>query len=97
MITQILKGVFFFQGQAMVIVGVTGPVSIFLDTVFSITKALDVPFLPFVSWVCIWYNRKFEKERKKKRLSTHQNGLRTFRIFFFFCKEWIDAFAFGFF
>ncbi len=39
----------------MVIVGVTGPVSIFLDTTYAISKALDVPFLPFTSWIYVWY------------------------------------------
>jgi hypothetical protein len=46
-----LCGVLFaiFSGQPLVIVGVTGPVSIFSVTLYNIADALGVPFLPW--WV----------------------------------------------
>ncbi|KAJ3213955.1 Boron transporter 1 [Dinochytrium kinnereticum] len=51
-----LSGVFYSvtSGQPLIIVGVTGPVSIFSTTLYSICKALSIPFLPFMFWVCLW-------------------------------------------
>ncbi|ORX91537.1 hypothetical protein K493DRAFT_317201 [Basidiobolus meristosporus CBS 931.73] len=51
-----MGGVIFaiFAGQPLVIMGVTGPVSIFSATVFDICKQLDVAFLPFMAWASIW-------------------------------------------
>ncbi|KAK9767177.1 hypothetical protein K7432_003207 [Basidiobolus ranarum] len=51
-----LGGVIFaiFSGQPLVIMGVTGPVSIFSATVFDICQKLDVDFLPFMAWASIW-------------------------------------------
>lgn len=38
-------------GQPLVIVGVTGPIVIFTNTVYGIAKDLDVDFLQFYSWI----------------------------------------------
>ena len=43
-----------FGGQPLVIVGVTGPVTIFTVAVFNIADALDIDFIPFYCWVQIW-------------------------------------------
>ena len=43
-----------FGGQPLCIVGVTGPVTIFTLSVFTIAEAMDVPFLPFYCWIQIW-------------------------------------------
>ena len=43
-----------FAGQALVIVGVTGPVSIFSSTLYIITSSFTLPFLSFMFWVGIW-------------------------------------------
>uniref|UniRef100_A0A7S0NMB4 Bicarbonate transporter-like transmembrane domain-containing protein n=1 Tax=Calcidiscus leptoporus TaxID=127549 RepID=A0A7S0NMB4_9EUKA len=43
-----------FGGQPLVIVGVTGPVTIFTIAVFNVADALDVDFVPFYCWVQIW-------------------------------------------
>jgi len=43
-----------FGGQPLVIVGVTGPVTIFTIAVFNISDALGIDFLPFYCWVQIW-------------------------------------------
>lgn len=42
------------SGQPLVIVGVSGPISIFTVTVFTICKKLSIDFLPFMSWIGIW-------------------------------------------
>ncbi|KAL6064778.1 Anion transporter [Balamuthia mandrillaris] len=41
-------------GQPLIVVGVTGPVSIFAVTVYQIAEAVDVKFLPFFAWSGIW-------------------------------------------
>lgn len=43
-----------FGGQPLVIVGVTGPVTIFTLFVFEIADALSISFLPFYAWVQFW-------------------------------------------
>lgn len=43
-----------FAGQALVIVGVTGPVSILTIAIYSIADAWDIKFLPFYAWSQIW-------------------------------------------
>mmetsp|Transcript_28810 Transcript_28810/g.42716 ORF Transcript_28810/g.42716 Transcript_28810/m.42716 type:complete len:583 (+) Transcript_28810:100-1848(+) len=43
-----------FGGQPLCIVGVTGPVSIFTVTVFTMAKGLGVNFLPFYAWCQLW-------------------------------------------
>ena len=44
-------GIFYaiISGQPLVVVGVTGPISIFLSTIYTITKALNMPFVPFIA------------------------------------------------
>mmetsp|Transcript_18471 Transcript_18471/g.31047 ORF Transcript_18471/g.31047 Transcript_18471/m.31047 type:complete len:581 (-) Transcript_18471:659-2401(-) len=51
-----LCGSFFalFGGQPLIIVGVTGPVSIFSITAYEISKSLDVKFLPWMAWISFW-------------------------------------------
>eukprot|EP00658_Telonema_sp_P-2_P071050 TRINITY_DN60381_c0_g1_i1.p1 TRINITY_DN60381_c0_g1~~TRINITY_DN60381_c0_g1_i1.p1 ORF type:complete len:610 (+),score=124.44 TRINITY_DN60381_c0_g1_i1:374-2203(+) len=43
-----------FAGQALVLVGVTGPVVFFTTTVFTLADTIDAPFLQFMAWICIW-------------------------------------------
>ena len=43
-----------FGGQPLVIVGVTGPVTIFTIAIFNISDALGIDFLPFYCWVQLW-------------------------------------------
>jgi len=56
MISTFLCGVIFatFGGQGMVIVGVTGPVCIFAQTVYKLADSLDEPFLPWMAWIAVW-------------------------------------------
>ncbi|CCF58047.1 hypothetical protein KAFR_0D03990 [Kazachstania africana CBS 2517] len=51
-----LGGVVFglFAGQPLCIVGVTGPITIFNYTVYSIIKPLNANFFGFMFWICIW-------------------------------------------
>jgi hypothetical protein len=44
----------FFGGQPLVILGVTGPVSIFSISVYTISDVLGLKFLPFFAWCQIW-------------------------------------------
>eukprot|EP00238_Polyblepharides_amylifera_P014367 CAMPEP_0196587862 /NCGR_PEP_ID=MMETSP1081-20130531/58837_1 /TAXON_ID=36882 /ORGANISM="Pyramimonas amylifera, Strain CCMP720" /LENGTH=571 /DNA_ID=CAMNT_0041910179 /DNA_START=158 /DNA_END=1873 /DNA_ORIENTATION=- len=41
-------------GQPLIIVGVTGPVSIFSITVYEIADTLDLEFLPWMAWISFW-------------------------------------------
>ena len=43
-----------FAGQPLVIVGVTGPVSMLTISIYNMAKSLDVNFLPFYAWAQIW-------------------------------------------
>ena len=43
-----------FAGQPLVILGVTGPVSILTIAIYGMTTALDINFLPFYAWSQIW-------------------------------------------
>jgi hypothetical protein len=43
-----------FAGQPLVVVGVTGPVSIFSATLYGISKSLGLNFLGFMFWIAIW-------------------------------------------
>eukprot|EP01135_Chromosphaera_perkinsii_P001340 Nk52_evm67s164 gene=Nk52_evmTU67s164 len=43
-----------FGGQPLIIVGVTGPVAIFTETVYNITDSVGINFAPFLSWIGIW-------------------------------------------
>uniref|UniRef100_A0A7S1U2B3 Bicarbonate transporter-like transmembrane domain-containing protein n=1 Tax=Phaeomonas parva TaxID=124430 RepID=A0A7S1U2B3_9STRA len=53
--TAISAGIFsIFAGQPLVIVGVTGPVSILTISIYGMAKALDINFIPFYAWAQIW-------------------------------------------
>ncbi|KAJ3056018.1 Boron transporter 1 [Rhizophlyctis rosea] len=41
-------------GQALTIVGVTGPISIFTITVYAVAQTFNIPFLPFLSVTTLW-------------------------------------------
>jgi hypothetical protein len=43
-----------FAGQPLVIVGVTGPVTILTISVYNMADALGVKFLPFYAWAQVW-------------------------------------------
>ena len=43
-----------FGGQPLVIVGVTGPVTILTISIYGMAKALDIDFLRFYQWAQIW-------------------------------------------
>jgi boron transporter len=43
-----------FAGQPLVILGVTGPVSILTISIYGMAKTLGVNFLPFYAWSQIW-------------------------------------------
>lgn len=48
-------GVFsIFSGQPLVILGVTGPVTILTISIYGMAKSLDINFLPFYAWSQIW-------------------------------------------
>ncbi|KAJ3359515.1 hypothetical protein HDU91_004912 [Kappamyces sp. JEL0680] len=52
-----LNGIFYsiFAGQPLIIVGVTGPVSIFLETLFRLNEQLfHTNFLALVFWIGLW-------------------------------------------
>ncbi|KAI9096100.1 HCO3 transporter family-domain-containing protein [Phlyctochytrium arcticum] len=56
LLSSALSGVIYsvFCGQPLVIVGVTGPTSIFTVTVWTVAKAINVTFLPFYAWTILW-------------------------------------------
>lgn len=41
-------------GQPLIIVGVTGPVSIFSLTIYTICQGLEIPFLQWMFWISVW-------------------------------------------
>lgn len=41
-------------GHSLVIVGVTGPISIFNSTIYKIVQPLGISYFPFMTWVCLW-------------------------------------------
>lgn len=43
-----------FAGQPLVILGVTGPVSILTISIYQITKAWGIKFIPFYAWTQVW-------------------------------------------
>ena len=51
-----LCGVIFsiFGGKPLIIVGVTGPITIFTSTLYDICQRLEIPFVGFCGWVGIW-------------------------------------------
>jgi boron transporter len=44
----------FFAGQPLVILGVTGPVSILTISIYGISESWGLNFLPFYAWAQIW-------------------------------------------
>ncbi|KAF8458377.1 HCO3 transporter family-domain-containing protein [Terfezia claveryi] len=44
----------FFAAQPLVIVGVTGPITVFNYTVYDIVANRGTPYLPFMAWICLW-------------------------------------------
>lgn len=51
-----ITGILFaiFAGQPMVIVGVTGPVSILTITIYTLAQQLGISFIPFYGWSQLW-------------------------------------------
>jgi len=43
-----------FSGMPTIIIGSTGPVLIMTTAMYSMSKNLDIPFLPFYAWVSVW-------------------------------------------
>lgn len=43
-----------FAGSPLCIVGVTGPISIFNYTVYEIVVPKNIPYFPFMCWICLW-------------------------------------------
>lgn len=41
-------------GSPLCIVGVTGPISIFNYTVYELITPLNIPYFPFMCWICLW-------------------------------------------
>jgi hypothetical protein len=56
LLSMCITGVLFalFSGQPLVIVGVTGPVSILTINIYTLSKQWGVNFLPFYAWSQIW-------------------------------------------
>lgn len=56
MLSAAITGIIFslLSGQPLVIVGVTGPVSILTISIYSMAKAWNLPFLAFYGWSQIW-------------------------------------------
>lgn len=56
MLSAAITGIIFslFSGQPLVIVGVTGPVSILTISIFTMTEAWNLHFLAFYGWSQIW-------------------------------------------
>jgi hypothetical protein len=58
LLSSAINGMIFsiFSGQPLVIVGVTGPVSIFLETLFALNRQFNggIPYLPMVFWIGFW-------------------------------------------
>lgn len=41
-------------GQPLVIVGVTGPISILCATIYDLAAQFGIPFFGWLAWICIW-------------------------------------------
>jgi len=56
LLSQAISGGVFsiFSGQPLVILGVTGPVTILTISIYGMAKSLDINFLPFYAWSQIW-------------------------------------------
>lgn len=49
-------GIFYslFAGQPLIIVGISGPIVIFVNTVVTLADRINAPFPQLMSWVCVW-------------------------------------------
>ena len=56
LLAQSLSGLVFaaFSGQPLVIVMTTGPLTVFIEVLFSWSSSLDIEFLPFYAWTGLW-------------------------------------------
>eukprot|EP00536_Pseudo-nitzschia_multiseries_P012002 jgi/Psemu1/244187/estExt_Genewise1.C_4370017 len=43
-----------FSGQPLVIMGITGPVSLLLGTSYGLAAQFDADYFPFFFWICVW-------------------------------------------
>lgn len=43
-----------FGGQPMVILGVTGPVTILMASIYTLSQQWGLPFMPFLAWAQLW-------------------------------------------
>ena len=43
-----------FSGQPLVIMGITGPVSLLLGTSYKLAAQFDADYFPFFFWICLW-------------------------------------------
>lgn len=55
-VSQAICGLVFaaFAGQPLVIVTTTGPLTVFIEVLFSWSRSLDITFLPFYAWTGLW-------------------------------------------
>lgn len=56
LVSQAAAGLVFasFAGQPLTIVMTTAPLTVFIEVLFSWSKSLKIPFLPFYAWTGIW-------------------------------------------
>ncbi|KAG7339143.1 HCO3- transporter family protein [Nitzschia inconspicua] len=43
-----------FAGQPLVVMGITGPVSLLLGTSYGLAAQFDAEYFPFFFWICVW-------------------------------------------
>ena len=43
-----------FSGQPLVIMGITGPVSLLLGTSYGLAAQFNSSYFPFFFWICVW-------------------------------------------
>jgi hypothetical protein len=43
-----------FSGQPLVIMGITGPVSLLLGTSYGLAEQFNSSYFPFFFWICVW-------------------------------------------
>mmetsp|Transcript_9549 Transcript_9549/g.28490 ORF Transcript_9549/g.28490 Transcript_9549/m.28490 type:complete len:694 (-) Transcript_9549:272-2353(-) len=43
-----------FSGQPLVIMGITGPVSLLLGTSYGLAEQFNADYFPFFFWICVW-------------------------------------------
>ena len=56
MLSSAITGIFWslFAGQPLVIVGVTGPVTILTISIYQMAQAWGIDFIPFYAWTQVW-------------------------------------------